>query len=37
MALVTTAEIQAQWLDRVKQVVQYCIDDSLYVILNIPQ
>jgi len=31
----TTAEIQAQWLDRVKQVVQYCIDDSLYVILNI--
>ena len=31
----TTAQIQAQWLDRVKQVVQYCIDDSLYVLLNI--
>lgn len=31
----STAQIQAQWLDRVKQVVQYCMDDSLYVILNI--
>jgi endoglucanase len=31
----STAQIQAQWLDRVKQVVQYCIDDSLYAILNI--
>jgi endoglucanase len=31
----TTAKIQDQWLERVKQVVQYCIDDSLYVILNI--
>jgi endoglucanase len=31
----STAKIQDQWLDRVKQVVQYCIDDSLYVILNI--
>jgi endoglucanase len=31
----TTAKIQDQWLDRVKQVVQYCVDDSLYVILNI--
>jgi endoglucanase len=30
-----TAQIQAQWLDRVKQVVQYCIDDGMYVILNI--
>jgi endoglucanase len=30
-----TAEIQAQWLDRVKEVVQYCIDNGLYVILNI--
>ncbi|MEO6719329.1 MAG: glycoside hydrolase family 5 protein [Ferruginibacter sp.] len=30
-----TAQIQAQWLDRVKQVVQYCINDGLYVILNI--
>jgi endoglucanase len=31
----STAKIQDSWLDRVKQVVQYCIDDSLYVILNI--
>jgi endoglucanase len=31
----TTAQIQAQWLDRVREVVQYCIDDGLYVILNI--
>ena len=30
-----TAQLQAQWLNRVKQVVQYCINDSLYVILNI--
>jgi endoglucanase len=34
-ASASTAAIQAQWLDRVKQVVQYCIDDSLYVVLNI--
>ena len=31
----STAQIQAQWLDRVKQVVQYCINNGLYVILNI--
>jgi endoglucanase len=31
----TTAEIQAQWLERVKTVIQYCIDDGMYVILNI--
>jgi aryl-phospho-beta-D-glucosidase BglC (GH1 family) len=31
----TTGKISDQWLDRVKQVVQYCIDDSLYVVLNI--
>ena len=31
----STAQIQAQWLDRVKQVVQYCVNDGLYVILNI--
>ncbi|PSK80447.1 cellulase family glycosylhydrolase [Prolixibacter denitrificans] len=30
-----TAEIQADWLQRVKEVVQYCIDDDMYVILNI--
>jgi endoglucanase len=31
----TTAAIQAAWLDRVKQVVQYCVNDGLYVIVNI--
>ncbi|MDR6944728.1 cellulase family glycosylhydrolase [Mucilaginibacter pocheonensis] len=31
----TTAQIQQSWLDRVKQVVQYCVNDGLYVILNI--
>lgn len=31
----TTGKISDQWLDRVKQVVQYCIDDSLFVVLNI--
>jgi aryl-phospho-beta-D-glucosidase BglC (GH1 family) len=30
-----TAEISPDWMDRVEQVVQYCMDDSLYVILNI--
>jgi len=31
----TTAKISASWLARVKQVVQYCVDNQLYVILNI--
>lgn len=31
----TTAEIDASWLDRVKQVVQYCVDNDMHVILNI--
>jgi endoglucanase len=31
----TTAAIQTAWLDRVKQVVQYCVNDGLYVIVNI--
>jgi endoglucanase len=31
----STAEIEASWLDRVKQVVQYCINADLYVLLNI--
>ncbi len=30
-----TAEIDATWLYRVKEVVQYCVDNGLYVILNI--
>jgi endoglucanase len=31
----STAKIQDAWLERVKQVVQYCVNDGLYVILNI--
>lgn len=30
-----SAEIDVNWLDRVKQVVQYCIDNDMYVIVNI--
>ena len=31
----TTAKIANSWLNRVKEVVQYCINNDLYVILNI--
>ena len=31
----TTAEIQSSWLNRVKEVVQYCVNNDMYVILNI--
>ncbi|HJV77395.1 MAG TPA: glycoside hydrolase family 5 protein [Paludibacter sp.] len=31
----TTAKISATWLSRVKQVVQYCVDNDMYVIVNI--
>jgi endoglucanase len=31
----STAKIQDAWLARVKQVVQYCVNDGLYVVLNI--
>lgn len=31
----STAQIQQSWLARVQQVVQYCVNDGLYVILNI--
>jgi len=30
-----TAKIRVAWLNRVKEVVQYCIDNNMYVILNI--
>jgi len=30
-----TAKIQDAWMNRVKQVVQYCVNDGLYVVLNI--
>lgn len=32
---VTTAEIKTDWLDRVKEVVQYCVDNDMYVLVNI--
>lgn len=31
----TTAEIKADWMARVKEVVQYCTANNMYVILNI--
>jgi aryl-phospho-beta-D-glucosidase BglC (GH1 family) len=31
----TTAKIDPAWMDRVKEVVQYCVDNDLYVLLNI--
>lgn len=31
----TTAEIEQAWLDRVEEVVQYCIDNDMYVLVNI--
>jgi len=31
----TTGKINSSWLNRVKQVVQYCVDNDMYVILNI--
>ncbi len=31
----STAEIEQAWLDRVKEVVQYCIDEDMYVLVNI--
>jgi endoglucanase len=35
MANSSTAQIKAYWLNRVKEVVQYCVDADMYVILNI--
>ena len=31
----TTSKISTTWLNRVKQVVQYCVDNNMYVIVNI--
>ncbi|PKQ46632.1 cellulase family glycosylhydrolase [Confluentibacter flavum] len=31
----TTAKIDQVWMDRVKEVVQYCVDNDMYVLLNI--
>ncbi len=30
-----TAEISSSWLNRVKEVIQYCVDNDMYVIINI--
>ena len=30
----TMSEIKAEWLNRVKEIVDYCIDNGMYVILN---
>jgi aryl-phospho-beta-D-glucosidase BglC (GH1 family) len=35
MANSATAEIKADWLNRVKEVVQYCVDRDMYVVVNI--
>jgi aryl-phospho-beta-D-glucosidase BglC (GH1 family) len=35
LANTTTAEIKVDWMNRVKEVVQYCVDNNMYVILNI--
>jgi endoglucanase len=35
MANSKTAQIKADWLDRVKTVVKYCVDNDMYVVLNI--
>jgi aryl-phospho-beta-D-glucosidase BglC (GH1 family) len=31
----TTAKIDPAWMDRVKEVVQYCVENDMYVLLNI--
>jgi aryl-phospho-beta-D-glucosidase BglC (GH1 family) len=31
----TTGQIKTEWLNRVKEVVQYCVDNDMYVIVNI--
>ncbi|PIF31838.1 aryl-phospho-beta-D-glucosidase BglC (GH1 family) [Flavobacterium sp. 9] len=30
-----TAKIKTDWLNRVKEVVQYCVDNNMYVVVNI--
>lgn len=31
----STAKIKMEWLNRVKEVVQYCVDNDMYVVVNI--
>jgi aryl-phospho-beta-D-glucosidase BglC (GH1 family) len=35
MANSSTAQLKTDWLNRVKEVVQYCVDNDMYVLLNI--
>jgi endoglucanase len=35
MANSTTAQLKIEWLNRVKEVVQYCVDNGMYAIVNI--
>ncbi|MFD0990070.1 cellulase family glycosylhydrolase [Mariniflexile jejuense] len=35
MSDATNAKIKTEWLNRVKEVVQYCTDNNMYVLLNI--
>lgn len=35
LANTATAQIKADWLNRVKEVVQYCVDNNMYVVVNI--
>ncbi|REE82108.1 aryl-phospho-beta-D-glucosidase BglC (GH1 family) [Lutibacter oceani] len=31
----STAEIKLDWLNRVKEVIQYCVDNEMYILVNI--
>jgi endoglucanase len=35
MANSSTAQLKIEWLNRVKEVVQYCVDNGMYAIVNI--
>jgi endoglucanase len=35
MANTSTAQLKLDWLNRVKEVVQYCVDNGMYVMVNI--
>ena len=35
LANTATAQIKTEWLNRVKEVVQYCVDNNMYVVVNI--
>jgi len=35
MANSSTAQLKLDWLNRVKEVVQYCVDNGMYVVVNI--